>query len=135
MPTPGITKFACSPETSGRLTKWALELEEFEVLYRPRTAIKGQALADFMAEFTYPEDPTEEVEPATLPPDLQGSHPAWTLFMDGSSNSQGSGAGVILITPDEIQLEYTLRFGFQASNNEAEYEALLVGLQDRKSVV
>ena len=108
--------------------KWALELKEFEVLYRPRKAIKGQALADFIAEFTYPEDPTEKVEPSNLLPYLQGSLPAWTLYVGGSSNSQGSGAGIILITPDEIQLEYVLRFGFQASNNEAEYEALLVGL-------
>ena len=67
--------------------KWALELEEFEVLYRPRTAIKGQAFVDFIAEFTYPEDPTEEVEPPNLPLDLQGSLPAWTFYMDGSSNS------------------------------------------------
>ena len=50
--------------------KWALELEEFEVLYRPRTTIKGQALADFIVEFIYSEDPTEEVEPSNLPPDL-----------------------------------------------------------------
>ena len=108
--------------------KWALELEEFEVLYRPQTAIKEQALVDFIAEFTYPEDPVEEVEPPNCLPNLQGSLPTWTLYVDGSSNSQGSGAGIILTTPDGIQLEYALRFRFQASNNEAEYEALLVGL-------
>ena len=82
--------------------KWALELEEFEVLYRPRTAIKGQALVDFIAEFTYLEDLTEEVEPPNLSPDLLGSLPAWTLYVDRSSNSQGSGAGIILIMPDGI---------------------------------
>ena len=49
--------------------------------------------------------------------------------MDGSSNKQGSRAEIILTTLDRIQLAYALRFGFQASNNEAEYEALLVGLQ------
>ena len=49
--------------------------------------------------------------------------------MDGSSNKQGSGAGIILTTPERIQLEYAIRFGFQGFNNEAEYEALLVGLQ------
>ena len=86
-------------------------------------------MSDFIAEFTYPEDPTEEIEPPNLPPDLQGSLPIWTLYVDGYSNSQGSGAGIILTTPDGIQLEYALRFGFQVSNNEAEYEALLVGLQ------
>ena len=48
--------------------------------------------------------------------------------MDGTANAQGSGAGLILISPDRIDVEYTLRFGFQASNNEAEYEAVIVGL-------
>ena len=52
-------------ETSGRLMKWVLELEEFEVLYKPRTVIKGQAIADFQAEFTYLEDQVEEVTPLT----------------------------------------------------------------------
>ena len=62
------------PQTSGRLVKWALELEEFEVVYRPRIAIKDQALADFLVEFTYPED-TEEMDPVSLPPDLQTAIP------------------------------------------------------------
>ena len=107
--------------------KWALELEEFEVIYRPRTAIKGQALADFVVKFTY-QDETEQAEPVALTPDLQESIPTWVLYVDGSSNSQGSGAGIILTTPEGIQMKHALRFGFKASNNEAEYEALLVGL-------
>ena len=53
----------------------------------------------------------------------------WVLHVDGSSNIQGSEAGIILTTPEGIHLEYALRFGFRASNEEAEYEALLVGLQ------
>ena len=53
--------------------KWALKLEEFEVLYRPRIAIKGQTLADFVAEFTYPEELTEEHGLPGLPPELQKS--------------------------------------------------------------
>ena len=49
--------------------------------------------------------------------------------MDRSSNKKGSGVGIILTTPDGIQLAYALRFGFQASNNEADNEVLLVRLQ------
>ena len=49
--------------------KWALELEEFEVVYRPRIVIKGQVLADFLVEFTYPEE-TEQAELVVLTPDL-----------------------------------------------------------------
>ena len=48
--------------------------------------------------------------------------------MDGAANAQGSGAGLILTSPDGIDVEYALRFGFQASNNEAEYEAVIAGL-------
>ena len=98
------------------------------MVYRPRTAIKGQALADFLVEFTYPKE-TEQAEPISLPPNLQTTIPTWVLYIDGSSNNQGNGAGIILTTPEGIQLEYALKFGFKASNNEAEYEALLVGLQ------
>ena len=98
--------------------KWALELEEFEVIYRPRTAIKGQALADFVVEFTYPSE-TERAEPVTLTPNLQETIPTWVLYVDGSSNSQGSGAGIILTTPEGVQLEQALQLGFKASNNEA----------------
>ncbi|XP_020225036.1 uncharacterized protein LOC109806916 [Cajanus cajan] len=53
----------------------------------------------------------------------------WTLHVDGSSNCQGSGAGVILEGPKGITLEQSLRFRFKASNNQAEYEALLAGLR------
>ena len=48
--------------------------------------------------------------------------------MDGSSNEGGSGAGLILVSPKGHRMHYALRFGFKASNNEAEYEALIAGL-------
>ncbi|CAL9010263.1 unnamed protein product [Prunus brigantina] len=94
------------PETSGRLVKWAIELGEFDIHYKPRPATKGQAVADFISEFT---------ERSTM--------------ANGSSNAQGCGAGLVLISPDKVVLEYALRFKFHASNNEAEYEALLAGLR------
>ncbi|CAL9017597.1 unnamed protein product, partial [Prunus brigantina] len=55
--------------------------------------------------------------------------PRWTLYVDGSSNRQGSGAGLVLKTPDHTTIEYAIRFQFRASNNEPEYEALLAGLR------
>ena len=82
--------------------------------------IKGQVLEDFIMEFT----PTEPTEATQLAPDL----PVWRLSVDEATNAQGSGAGLILTSPDGIDMEYALRFGFQASNNEAEYEAVIVGL-------
>ncbi|XP_010248423.1 PREDICTED: uncharacterized protein LOC104591315 [Nelumbo nucifera] len=58
----------------------------------------------------------------------------WILHVDGSSNQRGSGAGLILYGPSEVKLEYALLFGFEASNNEAEYEALITGLNLAKEM-
>ena len=108
------------PETSGRLMKWAIELSEFDISYRPKTAIKGQVLADFVMEFTL----AETVKDAQTTTDFS----AWKLSVDGASNAQGSGVGLILTSPEGIDIEYALRFGFRTSKNEAEYEAVIAGL-------
>ena len=94
------------PETLGRLMKWAIELSEFDI--RSKTAIKGQILADFIMEFT-------SIDLTQTAPDL----PIWKLSVDGAANAQGSGVGLILTSPEGIDVEYALRFGFRASNNEA----------------
>ena len=108
------------PETSGRLIKWAIELSEFDIRYKPRTAVKWQILVDFIMEFA----PAQSTEATQLAPDL----PIWRLSIDGAANAQGSDVGLILTSPNEIDTEYALRLGFQAFNNEAEYEAVIVGL-------
>ncbi|XP_019054240.1 PREDICTED: uncharacterized protein LOC109115059 [Nelumbo nucifera] len=59
---------------------------------------------------------------------------SWTLFVEGSSNAKGSGAGLILPTLNSNVLEYALQFGFCASNNKAEYKALLASLQLSKGL-
>ena len=71
-------------------------------------------------EFT----PTKLAEDTRETSDL----PIWRLSVDGAANAQGSGAGLILTSPEGIDIKYALKFGFQASNNEAEYEAVIVGL-------
>ena len=60
--------------------------------------------------------------------------PKWTLYLDCSSNRKGSGAGVIMEGPNDMTLEYSLNFDFQATNNQVEYEALVVGLRLVKEV-
>ena len=52
----------------------------------------------------------------------------WKLSVDGAANAQGNGAGLILTSPEGIDIEYAIRFGFHTFNNEAEYEAVIVGL-------
>ena len=54
--------------------------------------------------------------------------PIWRLSIDGAANAQGSEAGLILTSLEGIDIEYALRLGFQAVNNEAEYEAVIAGL-------
>ena len=93
------------PKTLRRLMKWAIELREFDIRYKPKTSIKGQILADFVMEFTS----TELVEATQMTPHL----PIWRLSVDGATNSQESGAGLILTSLEGIDIEYVLRFGFE----------------------
>ena len=123
------------PDLSGRLVKWAVELGEFDITYKPRAAIKGQALADFVAEFTYAVFVLciDQQGVSISVPDSHTPGPSistWVLYIDGSFNTHGSRAGLVLTTPvpDKAKIEYALRFSFRASNNKAEYEALLAGL-------
>ncbi|GJR53529.1 reverse transcriptase domain-containing protein [Tanacetum coccineum] len=111
----------------GRLAKWAIELGEHDITYKPRTTVKGQILADFVAESTINgvQDITSPIP--QRPTDLT-SH-TWTLYTDGASSNDGSGAGLILTDPHENEVTYALRFDFPTSNNEAEYEALIAGLE------
>ncbi|KAK3031752.1 hypothetical protein RJ639_036632 [Escallonia herrerae] len=98
------------PDLSDRLVPWSVKLGEFDICYRPRPSIKGQALADFIVECTLPievEEPFLEVEEPLLP--VQSGLFTWTLFVDGSSNASRSGAGLILNGSDGLTIEYALR--------------------------
>ncbi|KAM1658613.1 hypothetical protein ACFXTN_042755 [Malus domestica] len=115
------------------MIKWAIALGEFDISYQQKPAEKGQAIADFIADFTYHVDivstPKEVVSLPSIAHKIEPTTPTWSLYVDGSSNQQGCGAGLVLMTPDKVAIEYVLCFKFKASNNEAEYEALLAGLR------
>ncbi|XP_077226244.1 uncharacterized protein LOC143859415 [Tasmannia lanceolata] len=118
------------PNTSGRLINWAVELSEFNIQIKPRPAIKSQSLADFIVERTLSTEELEEpsllIEELTL--NQQRQDPLWMLYVDGSSNAGGNGARLVITGPDNFIAEYALRIDFKASNNEAEYEALITGI-------
>ncbi|MCH96604.1 gag-pol polyprotein, partial [Trifolium medium] len=102
------------------MVAWAVELSEYDIIFVPRGNIKSQILADFILELSAPLDETN-----TQP---------WTLSVDGSSNLRGSGARVVLEGPDGVLIEQSLRFAFKASNNQAEYEALIAGMKLAKEM-
>ena len=111
-----IKKLLKKPDVAGRMVKWAVELSEFNIQYEPRGPIKGQVFADFVVELSSVATPSE------------GLDFRWVLSVDGSSNQQGSDAGVILEGPNGVLIEQSLRFAFKSSNNQAEYEALIAGM-------
>uniref|UniRef100_A0A2N9GN13 Integrase catalytic domain-containing protein n=1 Tax=Fagus sylvatica TaxID=28930 RepID=A0A2N9GN13_FAGSY len=118
---------------TGRIWKWGAKISALGVKYLPRTAIKGQVLADFVAEFapTSEQNNLGESTPQEDSPDHTGW---WKVYVDGASNSKGSGTGVVIITPDETVIEQSIRLNFKTSNNEAEYEAVLAGLKSAKTL-
>ena len=105
-------------DANGRVVKWLVELGAFTIEFTPRSMIKSQALVDFIAEWTEIQDP---------PPDTRSEH--WILYFDGALNRDGAGAGVLFISPKGEQLKYVLQLLFKATNNAAEYEALIHGLR------
>ncbi|KAA0036541.1 uncharacterized protein E6C27_scaffold191G00430 [Cucumis melo var. makuwa] len=117
------------PIISGRLAKWAVILQQYDIVYISQKAIKGQALADFLTDHPIPSDwklcedlPDDEVfftkmvEP-------------WTMYFDGAARRSGAGAGIVLIFPKKHMLPYSFAFAELCSNNVAEYQALIIGLQ------
>nr|CAD41616.1 OSJNBa0091D06.19 [Oryza sativa Japonica Group] len=115
-------------EGTGRVVKWAIELSEFDLHFEPRHAVKSQALADFVAEWTPAPEPVSIPEASSGPSQLP--HTAyWVMQFDGSLSLQGAGAGVTLTSPSGDVLKYLVRLDFRATNNMAEYEGLLAGLR------
>ena len=112
---------------SGRITKWGVYLGSLGVEYKPRTAIKGQVLAEFLAEFQH--DPSNSSSSTLAKTQLGSVIERWELYVDGASNSKGSGARIVLVSPEGLIVKQAVRLTFSASNNEAEYEALMIGLK------
>ena len=100
---------------------WAIELSEFDIKYHPRTAIKGQIVANFIAVFTRDEDKGKE------------ESPQWSIYTDGSSNRRVGGAGIVLLSPEGDRIECMVHLDFPTTNNEAEYEAVVAGLDLAKA--
>ncbi|XP_058189346.1 uncharacterized protein LOC131306932 [Rhododendron vialii] len=116
------------PALTGKLARWLLLLVEFDLEYVTRKSVKGHAVAEFLADHPVdgPEDsdfvfPDEEV--LTVVEDV------WTLYFDGAANQKGYGIGVLLITPDGSHIPLAFKLNFDVTNNQAEYEVCIVGME------
>ena len=112
---------------------WSTVLGAFNIKYLPRTSIKGQVLADLIVEFA---EPPMEIVAKEQNIDgksvgaISAQEPSrWKVYVDGAANQRGSGVGLVLISLEKIIIEKSLRLGFSATNNEAEYEDLLQGME------
>ena len=101
---------------TGRIALWNTIIGAFDIKYISRTSIKGQVLADLMAEFVEP-----PVETLTELCGMEGKPigvvsaskpPCWKVYVDGVANQRGSGVGLVLITPERATIEKSLKLGF-----------------------
>ncbi|XP_074270977.1 uncharacterized protein LOC141594892 [Silene latifolia] len=115
------------PELSGRMVKWSIHLSGYDLKFEPRTAIKSQALADFVSDIS----PTlqEQADSEILTLSEAKEEQVWELHVDGASTTKGAGVGLVLKSPQGEQIIQAVRCEFKATNNDAEYEALILGLQ------
>ena len=105
------------------------ELRAFDIKYMPRTFVNGQILANLVAEFIEPAlkkmSTTQNMDGKSVGTISLQEPPFWKVYVDGAANQKGSRVGLVLISPEKLTIEKSLRLGFSATNNEAEYEVLL----------
>ena len=115
------------PFLKGRIGKWVFALSEFEFNYLPQQSVKGQVLAKFLINHPFflgkqlPDQNDGEVMRLTTTP--------WQMYFDGSSTQGGAGAGIVFISPNGLVSHHSYRLNFPCTNNVADYEALLIGLE------
>ncbi|PKI72110.1 hypothetical protein CRG98_007497 [Punica granatum] len=121
-----------SPSSMRNLAKWRCQLMEYDIEYVSRTSVKGQAIADHLAEFPIDDDtpinsdfPDEEI----LQVSDEEENPGWKMYFDGAVNFTGSSIGAVLISPEGRHFLVAAKIHFPCTNNVAEYEACIFGLQ------
>jgi len=108
------------PIMNGRIGKWILTLSEFDLRYESAKAVKGQIMADFVTQHCGVVNALENVP--------------WMLFFDGSTCDRGPRVGIMLISPRGKKYEFSLPIIATSTNNQAEYQALIKGLELLKEV-
>uniref|UniRef100_A0A2N9H632 Uncharacterized protein n=1 Tax=Fagus sylvatica TaxID=28930 RepID=A0A2N9H632_FAGSY len=116
------------PALTGKIARWQVLLSEFDILFVARKAIKGQAIADYLAD--YPSEQLELMDSEFPDEDVmtvdEDNHGRWKLYFDGAANAVGSGIGAVLVSPKGQQTPIAVKLGFDCTNNMTEYEACIV---------
>ncbi|XP_074304145.1 uncharacterized protein LOC141638833 [Silene latifolia] len=122
------------PVLNSRMSRWTLMLSEFDLKYVPLKAIKGKVVADFLAD--NPVEETDIVDTWSFPDKdiVHVEDDAWDLYFDGASNNMGCGIGVLIISPRGEHVPVLIKLDFAVTNNAAEYEACLLGLQSANNM-
>ncbi|KAK5810914.1 hypothetical protein PVK06_026231 [Gossypium arboreum] len=121
---------------SGRMARWQILLSEFDIVYVNQKAVKGSAIADFLASraledyeplsFNFPNEDLMYV--ATTEEGSQEGHP-WKLNFDEASNAMGNGIGAVLVSPNGDHYPFTSKLDFDCTNNMEEYDACIIGIR------
>ncbi|XP_039685658.1 uncharacterized protein [Medicago truncatula] len=132
------------PALTGRIARWQMLLSEYDIEYRSQKAIKGSILADHLAhqpledyrpiKFDFPDEEIMYLKMKDCDEPLFGEGPdpdsVWGLIFDGAVNVYGNGIGAVLLTPKGAHIPFTARLRFDCTNNIAEYEACIMGIEE-----
>jgi len=113
-----IKHMLSNPILHSRVGKWALALSKYSLTYQPLKSVKVQIVANFIVNHSMIEATQSYVE-----------NKPWTLYFDGSSHKNGTCVGIFIISPLNIPTKFKYKINSTCSNNEAEYKALIVGLE------
>ena len=123
------------PAFIGKISHWKMLLFEFNIVFVTRKAIKGQAIADYLAdqllndlELSESLFPDKDVMALKLEPDSVEPW-RWKLYFDRAANSIGNGVGAILVSPKGQQIPISVKLNFDCTNNIIEYKMCIVSLQ------
>jgi hypothetical protein len=111
-----IKRMLSAPVLKGRLGKWMFALLEFDIRYQPAKAVKGQALADLIAERTSSDIATLSIR-------------TWAIYFDGLVCGDGSSIGILLVSPRGATYSFSIRLPTPCTNNLAEYKAVHKGME------
>ncbi|XP_077232198.1 uncharacterized protein LOC143867378 [Tasmannia lanceolata] len=120
------------PALTGRIARWLLLLSEFDITYVTQKSIKRRVVAEQLAEvpveeveYLKTEFPNEEI--MTVEDEAPGT--TWSMYFDGAMNKQGRGIGVVPVSPRKEYTPISIKLQFECTNNMAEYEACIAGLE------